>query len=254
MQKEVFKKLCLGCPDCNEDCVLLGILSNTKASQLMNRELIVASPDWPLARVRSVIKEKRIGGLPVVDSGGKILGLITPDDINEALLSGKGEAQASEFMARQLITVSPDESFWDVFGRFSTHHKGRLPVVDDSGTLLGIITRRDLICGMLNLFARVILKFTSIEKLTRIEKIALESLSQLQGEDYLPVQELDGKRGFPSPSVRSRRLQKLEDLGLIEAKRDRRSYIEAVKLNEIGRLLLPAISEALNAEEKKEER
>lgn len=254
MQKEVFRKLCLNCPDCNEDCVLLGILCNTKASQLMNKELTVASPHWPLSQVRSVIKEKMIGGLPVVDESGKILGLITPDDINEALLAGKGLAVAEEFMTQRLITVSPDESFWDVFSKFSAHHKGRLPVVDESGTLVGIITRRDLIGGMLNLFARVILKFTSIEKLTTIEKAALESLSALQGEDYLPVQNLDGKRGFPSPSVRSRRLQKLEALGLIEAKRDSRSYIEAVKLNEIGRLLLPAISEALHAEKKKEER
>lgn len=254
MQKEVFKKLCLDCPDCSDDCVLLGILSKTSARELMNKELIVASPHWPLERVRSVLGEKLIGGLPVVDGEGKLLGLITPDDINEALLAGKGQAEAREIMTRRLFTVTPDESFWEVFGKFSAHHKGRLPVVDESGTLLGIITRSDLSRGMLNLFARVILKFTSIEKLTSIEKAALESLAALQAEDYLPVQDLDGEVGFPSPSVRSRRLQKLEALGLIETKRDSRDYIEAVKLNEIGRLLLPAISEVRHAQKKKKKR
>ena len=248
MQLEVFKKLCLGCPDCSEECVLLAILCNTQAKELMNTDLTLAAPDWPLAKARVVLKEKRIGGLPVADKDGKLLGIITPDDINDAYLLGKGEAEVREFMTRELITAAPGESFWEVFGKFSTHHKGRIPVVDETGTIMGIITRRDLIGGMFNLFAKVILKFTSIEKLTRIEKAALESLAERQkAEAYLPVQELDGLAGFPSPSVRSRRLQIFEAFGLIEVQRDKRNYITAVKLNRIGRLLLPAISEALCA-------
>ncbi len=252
MLKGAFKELCLDCPDCNGDCVLLAILCNTKARELMKRGLTVAAPDWPLPRVRAVLKEKVIGGLPVADETGKILGIVTPDDINEALLSGKGQARVAEFMTEDLVTVSPDASFWEVFSKFGAHHKGRIPVVDEDGIVYGIITKSDLIGGMFNLFARVILKFTSIEKLTRIEKAALESLASLQNaDDYLSVQALDGLPGFPSPSVRSRRLQKLEALELIEVRRDSRSYIEAVKLNRIGRLLLPAILEGLYAQKKK---
>ena len=88
----------------------MAILCNTQAKELMNTDLTLAAPDWPLAKARVVLKEKRIGGLPVADKDGKLLGIITPDDINDAYLLAR-RAEVREFMTRELITAAPGESF-----------------------------------------------------------------------------------------------------------------------------------------------
>lgn len=60
--------------------ILLEILQNTRVSEVMSRDPIVASPDTPLDTAARIMFERRINRLPVVD-GHKLIGILTRHDI-----------------------------------------------------------------------------------------------------------------------------------------------------------------------------
>ncbi|HEU0264712.1 MAG TPA: CBS domain-containing protein [Geobacterales bacterium] len=53
--------------------------------------------------------------------------------------------QVSEIMTREVVTVKPSTNVRELARLFTTHRIGSIPVVDDAGTLLGIVTESDLV-------------------------------------------------------------------------------------------------------------
>jgi len=56
-------------------------LRSVEVAEVMTRELITVGPDTPLAEAARLLVERRIGALPVVDSSGELVGLITETDL-----------------------------------------------------------------------------------------------------------------------------------------------------------------------------
>ncbi len=82
-------------------------------------------------------------GFPVVNDG-KVLGIITRSDIDRALRHNFTERKVEEFMSRTPIFVSPEENIENIKDLFIRYGIGRVLVME-SGVLLGIITRTDLL-------------------------------------------------------------------------------------------------------------
>jgi len=53
--------------------------------------------------------------------------------------------KVGDFMATRVVTVHPDSSIMDAAQLMSKHHLSGLPVVDDNGHLVGIVTEHDLL-------------------------------------------------------------------------------------------------------------
>jgi len=82
--------------------------------------------------------------LPVVTEKG-ISGIITRKDLDKAELHGLGNVPVSDFMTEGAITILPEASVSEAHRVMVLYNIGRLPVVDSEGTLVGIVTRTDML-------------------------------------------------------------------------------------------------------------
>jgi CBS domain-containing protein len=95
-----------------------------------------------------LMREHDVGGLPVCDSAGRVVGVITDRTLLMAAWATGGPGQARSVTAGSLVrgnpvTVSPDEDAAWALELMSAHRVRRLPVVEN-GRLVGIITQADL--------------------------------------------------------------------------------------------------------------
>ena len=94
-------------------------------------------------------------GIPIVDSGGELAGIITRSDLMRAMESEQGRAASVlEAGTRDLIVAYSDELLRDAVARMLAHDIGRLPVVDrhDRRRLLGYLGRAGIMRARVRLF------------------------------------------------------------------------------------------------------
>ncbi len=60
--------------------------SNVEIADVMHRDVVVVTPETPLAHAAALLARHKIGGLPVVDGGGNVVGVITETDMLGALV------------------------------------------------------------------------------------------------------------------------------------------------------------------------
>jgi len=106
--------------------------------------------------------EEKFAGIPVLDSKGKCIGILTHSDILRkgaariGLDSESGPSRSvrvSEIMTSPVTTVTPDSDLWSLIRIMANKGYGRIPVVDKIGRLVGIVDRSDItsyILGMRN--------------------------------------------------------------------------------------------------------
>lgn len=119
-------------------------IPKVKVEELMSREIITINQDAPLRDAAKIFAERRIRALPVIDSEGKIVGLITSSDVSKAYIDGNLNAKIKDYMRRDAPTIDKDSDLYDAMRRMSMNKIGRLIVVS-SGKPLGIITRTDVL-------------------------------------------------------------------------------------------------------------
>jgi len=119
-----------------------------KVGEVMTREVIQVTPQTRMGSIRKLLRERRISGVPVVQDG-KLEGLISIEDLINALAESAMEATVGEKMTRHPVTLRAEEPVVMAINLFTTHGYGRFPVVDEEGRMVGIVTRGDIIEGLL---------------------------------------------------------------------------------------------------------
>jgi CBS domain-containing protein len=110
----------------------------------MNKKVAAVRPDMTVAETIEVLTENHIGGAPVVDKSGKLVGMISELALIDVVFDASvGDAPVSNFMTAELQVVGPDEPLSRAAQLFTLYAFRRLPVVEHD-KLIGIITRRDL--------------------------------------------------------------------------------------------------------------
>ena len=102
----------------------------------------VVSPDATIGDARRLMGQLNISGLPVVWEGGQLVGILTHRDVQMA----ENETSVSEHMTQsEYLVVGPaDISLDEARLTLSRRRLEKLPLVDDSGRLVGLITSKDL--------------------------------------------------------------------------------------------------------------
>ena len=90
-----------------------------------------------------IMKEHKIGGIPVVDDENTLVGIVTNRDLR---FEKKRSRKVDEVMTSENLIVTKDGSdFTKAEQMLREHRIEKLPVVDDNGKLVGLITYRDII-------------------------------------------------------------------------------------------------------------
>ncbi len=119
-----------------------------KIEQVMTADMEVVTPTMQIVDVLDLFRQARISGAPVVEQG-EMVGLISLEDLIRALRRGNGHALVREYMTTSLVTVHSFEPVVKALEVFARTHFGRLPVVDEAGKLVGLITKGDITSGTL---------------------------------------------------------------------------------------------------------
>lgn len=104
---------------------------------------VTCSPDSTIAEVDSLCARYRISGVPVVDSGGVLVGIVTNRDMR---FESGGSRPVREVMTSMPLVTAPDGVDPDeALELLRTHKVEKLPLVDDQNRLRGLITVKDFV-------------------------------------------------------------------------------------------------------------
>lgn len=156
-----------------------------KVKEAMERNVIKFHVDDKISDVAQILRDNKISGAPVVDDNLKVIGIISEGDIMRLLevhsprlnlilpspldlielpirmkyeldeiaedMNRAASVVIGEIMTKKVFTIKADEDISEAAQFMDTHSVNRLPVVDDEGKLVGIITRGDLISAMVRI-------------------------------------------------------------------------------------------------------
>jgi len=207
----------------------------------IQRSPVTIHPEASFFEARSLIHDKGIRHLPVVDKENRLVGIVTESDIREAgpsdvaMLSVKeltdllGTIKVSELMVprEKVITITPDTLIEEAIQLMHDNKIGCLPVVDE-GKLYGIFTETDALAHLVDIFgskqkgtrltvaledkAGTMLGILEVFKKHNVDVISIVSPSflvegkriaaiRIETEEYEPIVKDLEKAGYPVLSV-----------------------------------------------------
>ena len=121
-----------------------------KAQDIMSKDPMCVTPDTPLVEAARIMKTENIGVVPVVESTGskRLVGVLTDRDIAiRAVAEGRDGATTSvgHVMSSDVRTSAASDSVEDVMELMGREQVRRIPIVDESGALVGIIAQADIV-------------------------------------------------------------------------------------------------------------
>jgi CBS domain-containing protein len=142
-------------------------------ADVMTRDLLTVTPETPLQEAIQLLAKNRISGLPVVTPAGELKGVLSESDLmwqvtgaplpayimlldsviylenpakyNEEVHKALGQTVSEVMSHDKPITTKPDASLRDAAQLMHQKRVTRLPVVDASGALVGILTQGDIV-------------------------------------------------------------------------------------------------------------
>ena len=146
---------------------------NTLVRQVMTTDVLTFRPSDSVESAARALAERKLGGAPVLDDGGVVVGLLEDDDLIvqdsqlhlptvisvfgaylelpsslrhfESDLRKAVGATVSDVMDTEAPTCRPDDTLESVATTLHDNNSSRMAVVDDDGRLIGIVSRGDLV-------------------------------------------------------------------------------------------------------------
>lgn len=143
-----------------------------QVQDIMSKDIISVKPTTEVKDVASMLTEKKIHGVPVVDESNKVIGIVTEtnffarvggdlylstfvktitknklpdvDDLNRKN-NITAKTTVENIMTRKCVTVNPEMGIEDLFEVFRKNGFYTIPVVDKEGILVGVVTLADII-------------------------------------------------------------------------------------------------------------
>jgi len=181
-----------------------------KVSEVMTRQVVTVTPDTILARAARLMVEKHLKRLPVVESDGKLVGILGRLDILNTIAAvhlpqwhpqahPTGEqATVADVMTREVPTVHDSAIVEEIFELLVSSSHKRVVVVDDKRQVVGIIADSDLISrvsreswpGILEvLISKVPIGAVSSEARRHIQKLRARSAKEFMTRDVIAVRD-----------------------------------------------------------------
>jgi CBS domain-containing protein/anti-sigma regulatory factor (Ser/Thr protein kinase) len=132
-----------GAGDARKISVAQILVYELRVRDAMSKPPITAGPADSLRTIQELMRTRRISGVPIT-SNDALLGIISIEDIINALTRGYIDDPAKDHMAHRVITLRDHFSLVRAVAEFDRHEFGRFPVLDGNDRIVGIITRGDI--------------------------------------------------------------------------------------------------------------
>ena len=118
--------------------------------QLMQDAVTTCTPQTDCSTLASLITRRNFGSLPIVESDGTLVGIVTEHDLLQAMIEGRDlrKIAAMGIMSTAPVTATEDQTLLQVAELFQDRYLTRVPVVRNK-KLVGILARRDILFGYL---------------------------------------------------------------------------------------------------------
>lgn len=139
-----------------------------KVKEIMSKDIISIKPEDNAQEALELLFKMQISGLPVIDAQGKIVGMFTEKEVISAILPtyvakvgrfiyqenpkvvkqkihALHTTKAANIMRKEVITVDEDTTLCEVARVMLTEKARRLPVLDKTGKVIGIVARGDVL-------------------------------------------------------------------------------------------------------------
>lgn len=121
-----------------------------RLGELVGDAPYVCGPDTTLYEAAAAMEESDLGSLAVVE-GMDLIGLVTERDIRRAVARDTDlDSPVSTLMSDEPDTFDPDLDVWDAAAWITESGYRHLPVVGDDGSLLGVVSIRDLLKALVD--------------------------------------------------------------------------------------------------------
>lgn len=159
------------------------VLEGLTVGEVMDTHLVTLHEETTLDEAAIELMERRSHGLPVVDGEGRLIGILTVQDIERAQTNSDDPhaLTVGDACTRELLVAYEDESMGAALRRMSTRDIGRLPVVarDDPHHLLGVLRRTNIIRAYdIALTRRAMLRH-------RANQVRLGEIGRVQIEEFV---------------------------------------------------------------------
>ena len=125
--------------------------SQTLVVDFMAGDLVVVAPNLPVDVVAALLADHDIGGLPVVDGAGRLIGVVSQTDLvrlraSDVPWSAWSALEVRDVMTRPAVTIRGSASLAEAARAMTERDVDRLVVaVDDAEAALGVISDSDLV-------------------------------------------------------------------------------------------------------------
>ena len=177
-------------------------------SKNMTINPVTTTPDMGVFEAFELMKSEGVQRLPVLDDKGNLVGIISEKNITSAVADREvsivefalllSKIKVGDVMTKEVITVSVDDPVEMAARKMSDNDISILPVVDNDGKLVGVVSRSDLFRLLLELFGtrhygiRVTFRIKDQKGVIAKLAIALEKI----GANIVSIGNLDSDQGY----------------------------------------------------------
>jgi CBS domain-containing protein len=136
---------------------------HSTVKDVMSTHVIAVRQGAPYKDMAAMLHDQRVSAFPVIDDDNKVIGVVSETDLltkealeatvprtlqaltRERVRSQVNAVTAADLMTKPAVTIGPDELVTHAARLMFNQRVKRLPVVSDDGTLIGIVTRSDVL-------------------------------------------------------------------------------------------------------------
>ncbi len=122
------------------------LLKKMLVREAMTENVVTVGPKTTVREALDMLTRHNIGGLPVVDVHGNLIGMVTFTDLVQVPAEHQRKMYVELIMTRDVIVTYPEETLYDAFRKMIMNQVGRLPVIEapHSRRVVGILARADI--------------------------------------------------------------------------------------------------------------
>jgi CBS domain-containing protein len=112
---------------------------------IMSRKVVCARPEMDASEARRRMLERGVSGLPVVDTWGRVVGVVSKSDlVDREVTADDGQLKVRDIMTSLVFALTPDATIARAAALMAYEGVHRIIIVDARGHLLGVISSLDV--------------------------------------------------------------------------------------------------------------